>query len=350
MPVFPLRVVSWVYYKNNLTFTGIPGKMLPMKIYIPNAAFLGNINTFLSAMDLNDDGRLEITTNPKWISVHPLVLSMIASLGKPIKPENITCDDIMAPSGHYLKRMGLFDFLGIKPKVKDIQEHEPAGRLIPLKQIKSSGDLNSFLKELVPLLHLQKDPQEAEAIQHIFSELIRNVLEHAQTPQGAIVCAQYFRKSNKIAIGVADIGIGLKKAIQKSYSVKDDLDAIRLALTPGVTGTTNRPGGTAENAGFGLFLVKSIAYTSSDFFTIISGNMGYKLLKSQGQKGVLHGNPLDDRYTQIETPYWKGVAVGVDISLTQTQEFSSLLGNILKFYSSQVKNQKRERYKKPKFI
>lgn len=321
-----------------------------MKIHIPNSAFLGNINNFLSTLDLNDRSRLEITANPKWLSIHPFVISMIAALGKSVDSKNITCGEILAPSGHYLKRMGLFDFLGINPKVKNITVHESSGRLIPINQIKNSVDLDKFLKNLVPLLHLDREPKHAEAIQHIFSELIRNVLEHSQSLNGAIVCAQYFKKSNKIAIGVTDVGVGLKETIKQSYRVRDDLHAIELALTPGVTGTTNKPGGTAQNAGFGLFLIKSIAYINSDYFTIISGDKMYKLLQREKTQAGLVGNPFEDRHSIMTIGSWQGVAVGVDISLNQTQEFDSLLENIHNFYKREVKGQKKKLYKKPKFI
>lgn len=321
-----------------------------MKVHIPNSAFLGNINAFLSSIDLSNEDRLEITVNKEWVSIHPIVLAMIGALGKRLNPKKISCEDIEATSGHYLKRMGLFNFLKINPKIKNIKEHESAGRWIPLTQIKSSSDLDKFLKDLVPLLHLQNDPKHVQAIQHIFSELIRNVLEHAETKHGAIVCAQYFKKSNKIAIGIADIGVGLKKTIGQSYPVKDDWEAIKLALTPGVTGTTNKPGGTAQNAGFGLFLIKSIAHVNSNFFTIISGNRMYKLLQRGKSNIKLRGNPFEDRHSTMQIYPWSGVAVGVDISLDQTEGFSNLLESIWRFYSKEVKGQKKQFYKKPRFV
>jgi anti-sigma regulatory factor (Ser/Thr protein kinase) len=327
-----------------------------MRVHIPNTAFLGNINNFLSYFDSSKPNKLEITANKKWISAHPLILAIIGALGRSVDSKNISCEPLVATSGHYLTRMGLFDFIGIDdPVIKDIKAHEPAGRMIPLRAIKDQNDLNEFLEELVPLLHLQAVPRHVKAIQHIFSELIRNVLEHARTEHGAVVCAQYFKKSNKIGIGIADTGIGLKKSITKSYKVKDDLHAIQLALTPGITGTTNKPGGSIENGGFGLFLIKSIAYVNGDYFNIISGDKMYKLLKrvkreNEGKIINLNSNPLEERYSTIDISPWQGVAVGVDISLSNTEEFDSLLTYIYRFYSKSVKEKKRRRYKKPKFI
>lgn len=322
-----------------------------MKVFIPNSAFLRNIDSFITKIDLTNPVQLQISTHPNYLAVHPLVISMIAALGANVKPENIICDDIRAPSGHYLSRMGLFKMLGINPKVKSIVEHEAAGRMIPLVQIKTSNDLDRFLKELVPLLHLGRDPKHGHAIQHIFSELIRNVLEHAQSRYGAFVCAQYFRNSNRISIGVADTGAGLKKTISQSHVAKDDQRAIQLALTPGVTGTTNKPGGTAQNAGLGLFLIKSIAYINSDFFTILSGSSMYKLLKKNHDLEIqLKGDPLEEAHKVTKVPNWTGTAVGVDISLNQTEQFDALLDAIYRFYANEVKSQKRLYYKKPKFI
>ena len=330
-------------------FTGIPGKIGEMKIRIPNSAFLGNINGFFSTLDLNNSDFLEITSHPEWVNIHPIVLCIIGILGKSVPSDKIDCKPITAQSGHYLKRMKLFEFIGINPEVKEIKEHEQAGRFIPLTQIKNSKDLDYFLKELVPLLHFDKDPKHVKSIQHIFSELIRNVLEHSKATEGAVVCAQYFSKTNKISIGVADMGIGLKKSLSVSYTVKDELEAIKLALTPGITGTTSKPGGSAQNAGFGLFLIKSIAYIGGNFFNIMSGDKMYKLLQKQKGSYKLNGNPFDDRHSVLSIPFWNGVAVGVDISLDKTTEFTSLLSTIYKFYSAEVKGQKKARYKKPKF-
>ena len=320
-----------------------------MEVHIPNSAFLGNINGFLSTLKLDNPHFLKITANPKWISVHPLILCIIGILGKNIPADKITCELIAAPSGHYLKRMKLFEFMGINPGVKEIVEHEPAGRFIPLTQVKNSNDLDYFLKDLVPLLHFDNDPKHVKSIQHIFSELIRNVLEHSRSSDGAVVCAQYFKKTNKISIGVADMGIGLQKSLSQSYPVKDSIEAINLALTPGVTGTTSKPGGTAQNAGFGLFLIKSIAYTGGNFFNIMSGDKMYKLLQKKKSSFKLSGDPFKDRHSIISIPFWTGVAVGVDISLEKTTEFSSLLDNIHDFYSKEVRGQKKARYKRPKF-
>lgn len=277
-----------------------------------------------------------------------MVLSMIAALGMKIDPKRIECEKLEATSKHYLERMKLFEFLRVKSDIT-ITEHEPAGRFVPLTQIKDSKSLTKFITEVTPLLHLE--PKHAEPIRYIMSELIRNVLEHSLSKDGAIVSAQYYKKSNTIRIGIADTGIGVWKSINESYNPKNDLEAISMALTPGITGTTRKEGGTERNAGAGLFFIKSIASVNRDFFVIYSGKAMYKLLKRSGKKPKLNADPFDDRHSKKDDlPNWQGTVVGIDLSLDTTQEFSLLLELLNETLREAIKERKKARYKKPQFI
>lgn len=321
-----------------------------MKIHIPNSAFLGNLDHFLRGFDSTDPKILEITSNKKWMAVHPVVLSMIASLGLTIKPEKISCDKFTAPSQNYIIRMGLLKILGLDPEM-DMLEHEPAGRFIPLSQIQTSDEVAQFITDMIPLLHLEDMPIQAQTIGYIVSELLRNVIEHADSEHGAIICAQYYKKSNSIRLGIADTGLGIKKTINQSHVALTDLDAIRLALLPGITGTTRRDGGTPQNAGAGLFFTKSIASINRDFLVIYSGKAFYKLLRrKEGKRTLLQADPFKDRHSKDNTyPYWQGTIVGVDITLEKTTEFSALLKLIGEIFSKEIRERKKARYKKPRF-
>ena len=319
-----------------------------MRFHLPNTAFLGNIDPFIRTYNPKNNNELVITANKKWISIHPVVLSMIAAKGITIDPKNITCEKLEATSKHYLERMGLFKTLKIESKIR-ITEHESAGRFIPLTIIKNSDELTTFITEMIPLLH--REPEQARPIEYIISELIRNVIEHARTDNGAIVCAQYYKKSNRISIGIADTGVGIRTTITQSHNAPTHLDAIILALTPGITGTTTKEGGTEYNAGAGLFFTKSIAKVNRDFFIIYSGNTLYKLLKTPQTKKVnLVSNPLKDKHSvKQDLPEWKGTVVGIDISLDQTEEFSQLLNQIHDVYIKTIRERKKLKHIKPRF-
>lgn len=321
-----------------------------MKVHLPNSAFLGNIDPFLQGFDPSSAHELEVTANDKWISVHPVVISMIAALGLTTKRENIRCEKFEARSKHYFMRMGLFNILNV-PADMSIVEHEPAGRFIPITQIRTSEELTKFITEMTPMLHLESEPEQAKTLGYIVSELVRNVIEHAEAENGAVLCAQYYKKSNSIRIGIADTGVGVKATINRSYHADTDLEAIRLALMPGITGTTRREGGTEQNAGAGLFFIKSIASVNRDFFVIYSGSGFYKLLKkSSSRMSRLNADPFQDRHSKSgDLPYWRGTVVGVDITLDQTKEFSMLLEAIRETYGTAVRERRQARYKRPRF-
>lgn len=281
--------------------------------------------------------------------MHPMVLTMIAALGQTVPKKNISCETLEAKSKHYFERMGLFEFLDVDSGIT-VVEHEPAGRFVPITQIKNSAALTRFITEMIPLLHLS--PQHAEPIRYIVSELVRNVIEHAASEHGAFVAAQYYVKSNTIRIGISDVGVGIRKTITKSHVATDDLSAIGLALMPGVTGTTRQEGGTEQNAGAGLFFIKSIASVNGDFFTMYSGTALYKLLRQHSKKRhILHADPFKDRHSAGNTfPAWPGTTVGIDMALDENEKFSALLDHIRKTYAEAVRERKRMRYKKPQFV
>ncbi|MEK7144548.1 MAG: ATP-binding protein [Patescibacteria group bacterium] len=320
-----------------------------MRINLPNSAFLGNLDSFLRRFDPSNPKELLITANKKWISVHPIVLTMIAALGQTVPREKIDCEALEAKSRHYFERMRLFEFLEIDSGII-MTEHDSSGRFIPLTQIKDSTSLTRFITEMIPLLHLA--PIHAEPLKYIVSELVRNVLEHADSSRGAFVAAQYYSKSNTVRIGISDVGVGISRTIRKSHHSTDDLQSIRLALTPGITGTTDREGGTEQNAGAGLFFVKSIAAVNSDFFVIYSGTAFYKLLKQKTEnKNPLQADPLEDRHSAgNDYPHWQGTVIGIDLALDVNEQFTALLEHIRNVYAKAVRARKHARYKKPIFV
>ena len=330
-----------------LILAGNPGIVTTMRVHLPNSAFLGNLDAFLRGLDLSEPDHLQVTANEKWLSLHPVAISMVAALGLTIDPQRIDFPIPEARSAHYLVRMHLFELLSI-PCGIEIQEHAPEGRFIPLTQIRTATETSTFVTEMIPCLHL--NPDQAETTSHIFSELIANVLEHSGSPNGAILCAQYYQKSNTIRIGIADTGVGLRSTINRAWQADSDLRAIQLALWPGITGTTRKEGGTAQNVGAGLFLIKSIANVNRDLFVIYSGNGFYKLLKKSIGAGIsLHADPFDDRHSKGDGyPRWPGTVVGVDITLDQTRDFRVLLTALRKAFYQERKSVPK--LKKPIFL
>lgn len=324
-----------------------------MQLYLPNSAFLGNIESFISKLEFGNDDQLTISMNPKWVSVHPIVLSATAALALECRNKNIPIHigNATPTSLPYFVRMGLYEFLG-QTQPLEIQTHEESGRFIPLRQITSSDQLSEFIRDMIPLLHAS--PENADPIKYVVSELIRNVIEHAHSTVGAIICAQYFKKTKRISIGVADRGIGIANSIRVSHTASDDIAAINLALRPGITGTTARIGGTEYNAGAGLFFTRNIAKASQNFFFIHSGSGYFKQLTKispvpAGQL-ELFSDPFSDPCTvRKNVANWNGTLVGIDIATEGGADFTQLLDEIRTAYSTDVKSRKKQKYKKPRF-
>ncbi len=316
-----------------------------MRIHLPNSAFLGNIDPVLKRFDPSAPDKLTITANEHWISIHPIVVAMIGALGHGMERENIEWQNRTAKSFHYLQRIGLTKHIPTKAQ-DDITEHEPAGRFIPLTNIRDAEGQTRFINDMIPLLHL--DYEQAEPIKYVISELLRNVLEHAHTAAGAWVCAQYYPKTKRVGIGIADTGIGLKASLERTHPITTDLEAIRYALMPGVSGSAEQD----LNAGAGLFFTKTIAKANKDFFVTYTGNASYKLLKpdSKTRRPRYYADPFKDRHNTNEgLPYWQGTVIGIDISTDNTTAFSELMQEMRELYTEKLKEKKEIIKVRPKF-
>ena len=320
-----------------------------MRIYLSNSDYLRNFERFAGALDLSHPEVLTIETHPRWLNVHPAILVYAATLALKAGRENVSLPNLTAPSGAYLDRMGLFQFTSQKSPY-NIVPKDPSGRFIPLTIIKNSNDQSRFITDMIPLLHLP--PEKTDAIKYVVGELVRNVLEHSRSPHGAIVAAQYYKKSNTIRIGICDDGVGIRESMARFWAPHcgTDIEAIKWALVPGISGTTRREGGTEENAGAGLFFIKSIARVARNYFMIYSGSGIYKLLLSDKRTGRprLNPDPNDDPHSERnDAPHFHGTLVAIDLSLEGDADFTRLLSGIREVYGKAVRERKRHKYKEP---
>lgn len=322
-----------------------------MKIFLSNQGNLRNFRSFIDSLDLSNPKKLEISTHSKWVTVHPANLVLAAALAIHIGKNHSEILGRVPDTGRYIDRMGLYELIKT-PSPFTYRKKEEAGRFVPIQVIKTSENQSRFISNMIPLLHLSE--KNATIVKYIIGELVRNVLEHAYAADGAIVAAQYYKKTNRVSIGICDTGIGIWKSMNNNWHPRNDLEAIKLALTPGITGTTRQEGGTAENAGAGLFFVKSIAKITRNYFVIYSGKAEYTLLKHNKRiKGMprLYADPSRDPHNETNTaPDFQGTLVAVDISLNETPEFNDLLANIGGVFDKAIRERKKGRFREPRFV
>ena len=321
-----------------------------MKVYFSNQGNLRYFSHFVKRLDFSEPDRLEIITDKRWVNVHPAYLVLAAALAKRVGRDKAEINSNVPESARYLDRMGLYNLLATSSPFGEYEHRDPAGRFIPITFIRNAEDQSRFIADMVPLLHLNEN--DASTIKYIVGELVRNVLEHSWAKDGAVVAAQYFKNTNRISLAICDTGIGLWRGL-KIWRPRTDEEAIRLALTPGVSGTTLKEGGTAENAGAGLFFIKSIAKTTRNNFAIYSGDATYVLKKTRSDQKTptLKADPFEDACVrETGLARFEGTLVAVDISLDATVEFRQMLDMIGDVYESAIRERKEQKYRKPNFI
>lgn len=321
-----------------------------MRITFSNVDQLKSLNYFLATNDLSDGSFLEIETVSNWMNVHPACISFAAALAEEVGRERTRIMTDVPRAAMYLDRMGLYDFASNECGVSYTQ-HEEAGRFIPVTKIRTVAEQSKLIADLHPILHLE--PERSDMIKYVLGELIRNVIEHSMSRNGAFVTVNYVAERNKLSVGICDTGVGLRASLEKYHAPVDDMDAIRLALMPGVSGTTARDGGTGDNAGAGLYIVKSIAKMTRNYFVIYSGDSAYKLHKYD--KRVKYGprlneNPFADKHAAYDgLPSFGGTLIGLDITLTDAESFGEVLERIKISYSQVIRERKQRKYKEVRF-
>lgn len=321
-----------------------------MKITFSNVDQLKSFNYFLETNDLSDSSKLIIATTSNWMNIHPACISFAAALAQEVGKDNTTIETDVERAAMYLDRMGLYRYASNDCDIKYTQ-HEETGRFIPVTQIKNDTEQSKLIADLHPILHLP--PEKSETIKYVLGELIRNVIEHSESRNGAFLTVQYVAAKDKLSLGICDTGIGLRASLERYHSPVDDLDAIRLALMPGISGTTTRNGGTGDNAGAGLYIVKSIVKITRNYFVIYSGDSAYKMHKYDKRVKIgprLYENPFSDKHAVYDNlPNFGGTLIGLDITLTDTDRFGEILERIKVSYSEAIRNRKKRKYREIKF-
>jgi anti-sigma regulatory factor (Ser/Thr protein kinase) len=299
----------------------ILGKNMP-RFNVPTNANIHATKAFLTGNDFfnaKQDSAI-LALHPIWMYLEPVALAMVAAWGAwckrqgyNVEPENLT------KAGDYAARMKLFEHLGIAYNPHMV-EHEEIGRFLPLRNVVNRQDVTAVIADVSALLHLDHDPESLAAVQHCMSELLRNVLEHSGSPEGAFVCAHNYSDTepHRVTIAVADCGRGIADHLGHRYpQIRDsDLAALRYAMQPGVTGAMPGVYGTPDNAGAGLFITRGIAKGTGGYFEIISGKAAYRLRRARNpeEQLVLHTDPFDDRSDKWEFEHaWQGTVVTLEV-------------------------------------
>lgn len=201
---------------------------------------------------------------------------------------------------------------------------------IPIKKISISDLQERYLSSTIILgemidcysydlaMTLTQDPKSntTATIQYCLREMIRNSYEHGHTNE-VWVCGQYWSTRRNAQIAILDTGCGVFKSLRQNrhYNPRNDMDANKLALQPGVTCAFGKKQDAYDiwnNSGYGLFMASSICCLGGSFW-LCSGTDA-TLVNSSGQYN----------YTINHT----GTAVCLDIKLDKLDNIDHLLPEI----------------------
>lgn len=318
-----------------------------MLLELPNRAYLADIERFLR--NRVDDGSPDLILDlghQGFFSVHPLVLCIIAAMAADARKNGgdvLLANDQSTPSIRYLERMKLFDTIGCE-SVSSVQEHDPAGRFIPVTRIANGKQLTDFLTDVIPLLHA--GPEESMTIRYVLAELVRNTLEHSGPPHEAFVAAQVVKTDGRLAVAVADHGFGIRRTITRFHQAANDREAIVKAFEPGISGATGAFGGNENNGGAGLFFMKAMATMARCHIVAVTGDTAMKLAKKKlGAVEVQPSLTQDGVYWRDAIPPYQGTAIGIDIKVSPDIKFNDLLSEIRNVYHLRIREQKANKRK-----
>lgn len=299
--------------------------MPPFRVRLPRNNLSGHSSDMRSILQTwNWRWRLNKDTNTLILDfkdvkfIEPWALTMFVAYGLYHKYENnlnvIFDTDPNNPSNTYIIDMGLKSVLEDKPATSNWDDSEEN---TGLHRIRTHQDVNTFTKSAS---RLGKGPSEEtiDALKYTMSELGRNIVQHSASKGGGIAMAQYFPDANRIQIALADPGIGIRTALERSYpEIRSSLESLKLSVLPHVSGAFQQNTYSAsDNAGLGLFFTKEICWRTNGRFWIASKDALMGIEKNDE-------SCTDRIYKQINS--WRGTLVAMDFPAQGVVDFSNLL-------------------------
>lgn len=201
-----------------------------------------------------------------------------------IVPIELPNNDIESYAAH----MGFFDACGIE-LTKPFGNAKGGRTYLPLssqhvESMKHGSLAEPLGLELAQKLVQQSDGALVKTLAYSFMEMIRNVIEHSQSPD-FWYCAQYWDSKGEAEIAIMDCGIGLRKSLEANPHVLPLLtsprEVLKYALWPGISGKmyagkASNPSDPWENSGYGLYMNYRICNEGGNFFIASDGKGLYR--------------------------------------------------------------------------
>lgn len=215
------------------------------------------------------------------------------------------------------RRMGASGLFHVSTDEKSNFRHNQYKPLLAIRNSKDFKKAISTSEEYTDGFNVEYQ----NTLRHVLSELLYNAQEHgksyfnykgSQLVTPSLMQITWYKGVNEIHFVIADTGVGIKNHLSQTYTgIESDVDAIKMAIKPQISGTFGRsnPYESKNNAGVGLYISTNIIKKLKADMHIISG------------EGVLHISPRDITATNLNS-YWPGTIVLVSIKLSTAVDFA----------------------------
>ncbi|MFT6905964.1 MAG: hypothetical protein ACJAS1_002627 [Oleiphilaceae bacterium] len=226
----------------------------------------------------------------------------------------------------YLRHLGFFDFIYMGGG-KQVGEATGSITYLPITRINkpdidmSSQHVDAWYEDIMfktkklanVLSGTNTYSQENRLYHYALREIVRNVFEHSECNE-CYICGQRW-DGGIVEVAVVDEGVGIANSLNRSHSIYSDLDALKLAIKPSISRTTNtsKSENIYGNSGFGLYVLSELA-----------SSYGWFMLGSGQGKVVRQGRALNESLSNFRGTYF---GMRMDSS---PKQFSSILLDIIK--------------------
>lgn len=243
-------------------------------------------NIMFLGIDFSAWGQVE----PYKLPLRPFGMLIVSQAIRQYKARNpaVTVAPMRLPGNEiesYAAHMGFFDACGMNIE-KPFGNARGGMTYLPITQVTNPSllhgrDIEILSLKLAQQLTRQNSGALVETLKYSFTEIIRNVAEHAQSPD-YWYCAQYWPSRGEAEIALIDSGRGLRASLRNNPLIReqvvDDRAAVKFALMPGISGAMwqgkpQRHDDPWQNSGFGLYMNYRICAEGGNFF-IASGDTG----------------------------------------------------------------------------
>jgi anti-sigma regulatory factor (Ser/Thr protein kinase) len=199
-------------------------------------------------------------------------------------------------------------------------------RTVPLRRVSEPSEIMPAARTLAALITQGQGSSMNRALEYVFIELLRNVVQHSRDPLGGVVGAQVnsqgpHAKRPVFQVAVADSGIGIPESLRRMHRADDPREALERSLWPHISGTFPQGlTGSGENAGLGLFFIAEMAKLAKGRMLIATRDAALMLTETAG---VLTER-VGPRFLKPDGVGFPGTLVAFEIPIDSIPDFESM--------------------------